>query len=386
MSDLSVASRARNPLRRVHHFEGSFSAKIRRGIAALITCVTTSAMILVATPVPAAQADYYPIAIGPLVGGQYGYVKCLQPVNGSLNAGDAIVIETCNSSDAQQWSVLVSSNVPQFHLVNKASNLCMDARGNAVNGTPIQQWPCDTISNEIWSLGKNGNDLASGIYNSQVAADRKQWTHCIAATYPGDIDGLPAELQACDGDILQQWNNPVPSAFVLATDNPISLVNVGSGKCFAPNPPWAVAGFPVQQQTCDGFPVQQWVFLSAGTVQLNKGVPWYCPWCINTNQVDGYFIYNQNSGLCMDVQDGSTSDSSVVQQSTCSYPPSPQVRSMIWYIAPGDFFSTFKVRNLNSDHCLDVRDGSSADYAQLQQYHCTSNNAAQNFRQTSSPL
>jgi hypothetical protein len=55
MSDLSVARRARSPLRHVHHFEGSFSAKIRRGTAALITCVTTSAMILVATPAPAAE-------------------------------------------------------------------------------------------------------------------------------------------------------------------------------------------------------------------------------------------------------------------------------------------------------------------------------------------
>lgn len=93
MSDLSVASRARSPLRHVHHFEGSFSVKIRRGIAALITCVTTSAMILVATPVPVAQAAYS-IWSGNLVSVQNH--KCLQPVNGSSNAGDAIVQETCN--------------------------------------------------------------------------------------------------------------------------------------------------------------------------------------------------------------------------------------------------------------------------------------------------
>jgi hypothetical protein len=39
------------------------------------------------------------------------------------------------------------------------------------------------------------------------------------------------------------------------------------------------------------------------------------------------------------------------------------------------------VRNFNSDLCLDVRAGSWDELAQLQQYHCTSNNVAQNFRQ-----
>jgi Ricin-type beta-trefoil lectin domain len=376
MSDVSVASRARSPLRRVHHFEGSFSAKIRRGIAALITCVTTSAMILVATPVPAAQADYS-IGIGALVSVQNG--KCLQPVNGSLNAGDAIVQETCPQilTPAQQWTVLASPNDPQVHLVNAASNLCLDARGNATNGTPIQQWPCDTISNEIWSFGKNNNQLASGIYNSR-------WTHCIATR--GDQDGLPMELQVCaNGDTSQQWSNPAPSAFVLNTNFAIPLVNIGSGKCFEPTPADVQAGLPIQQLTCDGFDVQQWVFEPAGVVQLNGGgSDWWCPGCINTNVAEGYFIDNQNTGLCMDARDGSTSDSSVVQQWTCpdAATAGGHPRSMVWYTAPGDFPGSLRVRNLHSDLCLDVRDGSSDDYAQLQQYHCTSNNAAQNFLQT----
>ena len=54
---------------------------------------------------------------------------------------------------------------------------------------------------------------------------------------------------------------------------------------------------------------------------------------------------------------------------------------MLWYVQPGDFPGMFKVRNFNSDRCLDVRGGSSADGAQLQQYHCTSINLAQNFGQ-----
>jgi len=188
----------------------------------------------------------------------------------------------------------------------------LDARGNAVNGTPIQQWPCDTISNEIWSFGKNNNQLASGIYNSPS-------THCIAT--PGDQDGLPMELRACDGDISQQWNNPVPSGpFVLDTDQAIPLVNIGSGKCFAPTPAdghfdWA--GLPIQQQTCNPtFTIQYWIFVPLGAVQLNESPPWWCINCI-PYYADGYFIQNDFTGLCMDARDGARSDWSVVQQWTC---------------------------------------------------------------------
>ena len=57
---------------------------------------------------------------------------------------------------------------------------------------------------------------------------------------------------------------------------------------------------------------------------------------------------------------------------------------MVWYSEPGDFPGALKLRNFNSDLCLDVRWGSDV-YAQLQRHHYTSNNAAQNFRQTFRP-
>ena len=123
--------------------------------------------------------------------------KCLQPINGSRNQGDAIVQAPCNGSLAQQWTVhLVSST--KVHLINRSSNLCLDARGKAVNGTPIQQWTCNWISNENWSFGLGNNLLSSGISNT--------FSHCVAT--PGFQDGLPMELRACDGDSSQLWMRP----------------------------------------------------------------------------------------------------------------------------------------------------------------------------------
>jgi Ricin-type beta-trefoil lectin domain-like len=123
--------------------------------------------------------------------------KCLQPINGSLTQGDAIVQESCNGSAAQQWTVKSVSST-KVHLVNRSSHLCLDARGKAVNGTPIQQWTCNKISNENWNFGITNNLLSSGISNT--------FSHCVAT--PGFPDGLPMELRFCDGDNAQHWSRP----------------------------------------------------------------------------------------------------------------------------------------------------------------------------------
>ncbi|MGH3627333.1 MAG: RICIN domain-containing protein [Sciscionella sp.] len=151
--------------------------------------ITTGAGLAVASP---AQAED---PIVKLVSVQNG--KCLQPVNGSLNAGDAIVQESCNGSLAQQWTVTGVSSTA-VHLVNRSSNLCLDARGGATNGTPIQQWPCNWISNEKWGFG-----ITNNLLGSQVSGT---YSHCIAT--PGAQDGLPMELRFCDGNPAQLWNRP----------------------------------------------------------------------------------------------------------------------------------------------------------------------------------
>jgi hypothetical protein len=126
-----------------------------------------------------------------------GNGKCLQPVNGSPNQGDAIVQQSCNGSVAQQWTIkLVSAT--KVHLVNRSSNLCLDARGGATNGTPIQQWTCNKITNENWNFGITNNLLGSGVSNT--------FSHCVAT--PGNQDGLAMELRFCDGDVAQLWNRP----------------------------------------------------------------------------------------------------------------------------------------------------------------------------------
>jgi hypothetical protein len=123
--------------------------------------------------------------------------KCLQPLNASTTQGVAIVQETCNGSTAQQWTVTSVSST-KVHLVNMASHLCMDARGGAVNGTPVQQWTCNKITNENWSFGITNNLLSSGVSNT--------FSHCVAT--PGTQNDLPMSLRACSAIPSQIWNRP----------------------------------------------------------------------------------------------------------------------------------------------------------------------------------
>jgi hypothetical protein len=151
--------------------------------------VTTTAGLTASTPARAEDE------IVKLVSDSVG--KCLQPINGSLNQGDAIVQQPCDGSIAQQWRVDIVS-ATKVHLVNRSSNLCLDARGKAVNGTPIQQWTCNWISNENWGFGLGNNLLVSAVSNT--------WSHCIAT--PGSTDGLPMELRFCNGNSSQLWSRP----------------------------------------------------------------------------------------------------------------------------------------------------------------------------------
>ena len=165
-----------------------FSIRSRR-LALWLMAATAAVGLAVASTAGAEDA------IIKLVSARNG--KCLQPVNGSPNQGDAIVQAACNGSTAQQWTVKSVSST-KVHLINRSSRLCLDARGGAKNGTPIQQWTCNQISNENWNFGITNNLLSSGVSNT--------FSHCVAT--PGDQDGLAMELRSCSGTATQLWRRP----------------------------------------------------------------------------------------------------------------------------------------------------------------------------------
>jgi Ricin-type beta-trefoil lectin domain-like len=155
----------------------------------LATLVVAAAMAT-ASGLAVASPAHAEIAIFQLVSGANG--QCLQPAGGSSAPGAAIAQEPCNLGLAQQW--IVTSASSGVHLVNRSSGLCLDARGGPDFATPIEQWPCDWISNEDWKYG-DGQQLASGVSGT--------YTYCIGSW--GDYAGLQPYLNYCNGAPGELW-------------------------------------------------------------------------------------------------------------------------------------------------------------------------------------
>jgi hypothetical protein len=158
--------------------------------------IATVSGLAVASPSQAAVSR--PAAIGIYQIQSNLSFKCLQPVNGFQ--GSAIVQETCNGSVAQQWTLEASpydSNADWF--VNSSSGLCLDARGLDTDGTPIEQWTCDKISNERWTFN-DGGSMANEQLVSMVA---HTYDTCIST--PGLANG--------DAMVLYAGTPPIPSEY-----------------------------------------------------------------------------------------------------------------------------------------------------------------------------
>jgi hypothetical protein len=127
--------------------------------------------------------------------------KCLQPINNSTTPGDAIVLLPCDPNNtAQVWIQTASSG--KVHFINYKSKLCLDARGGAAAGTPIQQWTCNSITNENWwNPGNTSGPLISAVSGtsnfcviptgSQDGADL-QLIPCSTSVYHGELFSRPA--------------------------------------------------------------------------------------------------------------------------------------------------------------------------------------------------
>jgi hypothetical protein len=167
-------------------------------LVTLLSAVAIATTAGLAVPSPARAADEWPI-YSPFSD------QCLQPTNGSTEQGAAIVQQPCQGKagtpPVQNWTLIpVSGNI--FHLQNSLSQLCLDARGGAVDRTPVQQWPCNSISNENWEWGptdSNGNrQLISRVSGTG--------SHCLDMPGAQIMEGLEMWIYHCtENNVAQQW-------------------------------------------------------------------------------------------------------------------------------------------------------------------------------------
>ena len=126
---------------------------------------------------------------------------CLQPADPAGGAGTAIVQQPCApGSQAQNWAPVKTSG-STYEFVNQSSGMCLDVRGGAARGTPIQQWPCGNISNEHWSWPHSFPD-AFWPLPSQVAGSSG---FCLDVPGASTQAGLAMQLYSCNGTPAQAW-------------------------------------------------------------------------------------------------------------------------------------------------------------------------------------
>ena len=168
----------------------------RRRIVTLVIGLMAAVAAVAAVPVSASLAA----ASSPISSGLGN--RCLQPVNGSTVQGAAIVQQPCNGGAAQEWTnVPVSGNI--FHYKNVLSGLCLDARGGATNGTPVQQWTCNSISNENWEPGEYSDDESP--FRPLISRVSGTSSHCLDVPGGHDLAGLAMQIARCNGTGAQQW-------------------------------------------------------------------------------------------------------------------------------------------------------------------------------------
>jgi len=170
----------------------------------------------------------------------------LQPLNGSKVQGVAIVQQPFNAfnSGPQEW-LFINSGGGNFHFENAISGLCLDARGGATNGTPVQQWTCNGISNENWEPPTNAKGQSIGPVTSRVSGTK---SHCLDVPGGQTTAGLAMQIYTCNGTVSQLWELKPASAVVvpnvlnlseIAATNKITLYDLTpvvayANKCTAP--------------------------------------------------------------------------------------------------------------------------------------------------------
>jgi hypothetical protein len=182
--------------------------RIRSRTAGLLLAAAAAAGLTVAAALPASAgtspAGYYKIFVQV---GTNAPAMCLQPADPAGGAGTAIVQQPCDNIQAQNWAPLGIGGT-SYRFLNQASGLCMDVRGGAARGTPIDQWPCNRISNERWSWPHSFPDGMWPI-RSQVAGSS---SYCLDVPGASTQAGLAVQIYTCNGTPAQAWGIVGPVA------------------------------------------------------------------------------------------------------------------------------------------------------------------------------
>ncbi|MEV0588078.1 RICIN domain-containing protein [Nonomuraea sp. NPDC050310] len=164
---------------------------ITRGASVLAAAVAAAGLL--ASAQPAQALGYFKI-----VSSASG--MCLQPDPSVPANSDARIFQAkCDGSAGQNWLPLqVNNSTTTYRFVNQRTGWCLEAREGAVNLGRVDQWPCNSISNERWVWHGSFNNSTPKQLRSAVSGTR---THCIDV--PGGSPTVPVSVFRCNGSAAQ---------------------------------------------------------------------------------------------------------------------------------------------------------------------------------------
>ncbi|MBB5866821.1 hypothetical protein F4553_000200 [Allocatelliglobosispora scoriae] len=116
--------------------------------------------------------------------------KCVDVAAGATANGTAIQLWTCNTSNAQIWSVGTDGTL-------RALGKCLDITSSGTaNGVKIQLWDCNGTGAQVWQAQAGG------------ALRNPQSGRCLNPTGGATADGTRLEIRDCTGAAAQVWRLP----------------------------------------------------------------------------------------------------------------------------------------------------------------------------------
>ena len=272
----------------------------------------------------------------PNIDGSYTFVNnatpgyTMQVQNGSTTPGAEVMQLNSAAGSAQNWNLqpLNSPPVPSgvYALVNRNSHLALDVlNGSKTPGTILQQYTPSEMANQEWAIAQlpNGKYSIRNINTGLVLDDGG-----VTSSNPGG----PADenTQGYPYPSSQQWS------FTRNTDGSFALTNAADSLLLGVSNASTQPGAPTSLYTNTGAVDQGWL-LQEGPVRLPTGT---------------YTIKNAFTGLLMDVTDGGTGNSALIQQYTPDGTGAQQWS--VLYLANSD--NEYVLTNLNSGKALDNAD------------------------------
>ncbi len=115
--------------------------------------------------------------------------KCLAAAGNGTANGTPVVIDTCDGSTAQRWTVTGGTL--------QINGRCLDVTGKGTaNGVLVELWTCNGGTNQQWTAGPNTSLVGTGSGK------------CLDDPGNSTTDGTQQEIWTCNGGSNQVWTRP----------------------------------------------------------------------------------------------------------------------------------------------------------------------------------